>query len=133
MRSTIRGASNRRFQAGSPREDRRQKIETRKARFETLNKFVTQHGGWVTSVPGGIDITIECTETSDLPEKLGDLGYELREVGRRERMAPNAVVEEFISNSRGEMEPITTPSTRPISRRVAHAGLIRVVIYDFEL
>jgi hypothetical protein len=120
---TIRGASNRRFEAGlqaaAPREDRRQKIETRKEQFERVTKFVTQNSGWVVSVPGALDITVECAETSDLHEKLGDLGYELREVGRRERIAPNAVVEEFVSFGKKK--------TRN------HAGLLPVIIYEFEL
>jgi hypothetical protein len=36
-------------------------VKDRKARFEALNEFVRARNGWVTSVPGNIDVTIECS------------------------------------------------------------------------
>jgi hypothetical protein len=124
MSSTIRGRANRRWHSGlitttSPNVERRQKIETLKEQFDRVTKFVTSHGGWVVSVPGALDITIECAEGSDLPEKLAHLGYELREVGRRERMAPNAVLEEFVSFGK--------------TRTRSYAGLLPVIIFSAEL
>jgi hypothetical protein len=35
-------------------------VETRKEKFATLNTFVSDRQGWITSLPGAPEITIEC-------------------------------------------------------------------------
>jgi hypothetical protein len=111
-----------------PTDERQKRIDDRKEKFEALNIFVTRHGGWVTSVPGAMDVTIEVPETSELPGKLRDLGYLPVEIGRRERMVPNATTEEFYSSAIIDGERVNVKS-----RTVAHAGFVPVVMYAFEL
>src|SRR5262249_5736846 len=101
---------------------RRQTIEDRKAKFEAINTFVTSAGGWIISIPGAAEITIECTESSDLPQKLRDAGYKPEEIGRGTRLIPNAT-EEIIYKGEGEK--------RQTIRRLSHAGFVPVVRYAF--
>ncbi|WP_315775099.1 MULTISPECIES: hypothetical protein [unclassified Bradyrhizobium] len=100
---------------------KRKAIQSRKEKFEALNTFVTEDGGWVVSIPGEPLVTIECTERSNLPEKLRDLGYELHEVDRRERMISNATTKEFATSCHRKI------------RTLSHAGLVPVIAYSFEL
>ena len=94
-------------------------LEERKERFARMNDFVTSLGGWVTSLPGDPEVTMECRESSDLPGKLRDAGYELHPEGRGQRLAPDGLVEEFMSG-------------RVLQRR-AHAGIVPVERYWFRL
>jgi hypothetical protein len=96
-------------------------IETRKDRFDKLLKFVTARHGWIVSVPGADEITMECLPTSALPDELRDLGYEVIEIGQGERILPTAIVETFI----------TEGSTVP--RRVTHAGITKLLRFTFLL
>jgi hypothetical protein len=41
-------------------------VQNRKARFTALNEFVRSRNGWITSVPGDVEITIECLPGSAL-------------------------------------------------------------------
>jgi hypothetical protein len=48
----------------SPRNPEMDKI---KSRFAALNEFVTSRHGWITSVPGAVEVTMECLPGSELP------------------------------------------------------------------
>jgi hypothetical protein len=50
--------------------------------FVTLTAYVTSRNGWVTSIPGAIDVTIECLPGSTLPD-LPKLGYDVWRSVRR--------------------------------------------------
>jgi|tagenome__1003787_1003787.scaffolds.fasta_scaffold20263935_2 hypothetical protein len=83
-----------------------EKVQGRKERFATLNAFVQARGGWVTSVPGAIDVTIECLPNSTLPFELREGGaaitignvktelppYKLDEAGEGERILSGSTV-----------------------------------------
>jgi len=98
------------------------KLADRKARFAALLKFTTARNGWITSIPGDVSVTMECLEGSDLPEQLAQLGYELIPAGETERILPVAIVEHI---------PVTEGSTA--TRRVQHAGIVKVRRYTFEM
>jgi hypothetical protein len=102
---------------------RRPTLEDRKAKFAAINEFVISAGGWLVSIPGEREVRLECLETSDLPQKLRDAGYELREDGEGQRIVPHAITERF---TRGE-------STRPVVHRVTHAGLCKVLKFSFTI
>lgn len=68
----------------------RPKATTQKSKFETLNEFVIGKGGWLTSVPGKRDVTMECLPGSTLPDDLRGLGHKLTEIRERERILPDA-------------------------------------------
>jgi hypothetical protein len=49
---------------------RDEQIDARKRRFDELNEFVSARGGWMTSVPGAREVTVECLPGSNLPDDL---------------------------------------------------------------
>jgi hypothetical protein len=66
---------------------RRKRIDDRKERFEQLNKLATACGdGWLVSVPGDVEVRMECLPSSDLPARLQALDYRLRDEGRGQRI-----------------------------------------------
>jgi hypothetical protein len=103
-----------------PAQVKRPKLLDLKERFDDVNFFVTQRDGFVTSVPGDRTVTIEVPETSDLPKQLASRGYSLREVWRRDRLVPNAKIEEVIAGKK-------------MARTLSHPGLVAVIGYEFEL
>jgi len=50
-----------------PREEKTDVIKQRTELWEALNAFVSQEGGWVTSVPGAKNLRIETPSRSSLP------------------------------------------------------------------
>jgi hypothetical protein len=104
-----------------------------KAKFEALNEFVQARGGWVTSVPGAVEVTVECLPDSALPDDLRGLGHDVREIGDGERILPYQIVERFVRRADGELEPLTGGSTKPIAETRTHAGIAKVKQYAFEM
>jgi hypothetical protein len=97
-----------------------------------IAEFVrTRNGG--TSVPGDVDVTIECLPRSSLPDELRAQGYDLVATGDGERIVPTTIIERFCIGVDGELEPLTSDSTRPVMQVVHHAGICRVVLYTFRL
>lgn len=90
-------------------------------RFDKLNAFVNSRNGWITSIPGAAEVSIECLPGSELPDELRERGYELEESGEGQRILPAGIVETFI----------TEGSTVP--RTVTHAGIVRVLRFGFSL
>jgi hypothetical protein len=105
-------------------------VKDRKARFVELNEFVRSMNGWLRSVPGDVEITIDCLPSSPLPEKLRKMGYTVTETGQAQRILSHAVVDRYVIGAGGELELATAGSTRPISSTVSHAGIVTVTIYD---
>jgi hypothetical protein len=104
-----------------------------KEKFAALNEFVHAWGGWVTSVPGAAEVTVECLPDSALPDDLRGLGYDVREVGGGERILPHRIVQQFVRRADGELEPLTEGSTKPIAETRTHAGIAKVKQYAFEM
>ena len=67
-------------------------IDERKRRFNDINAYVSERGGWITSPPGERIIRIECLVGSSLPDELADLGYRVTPMGEGQRMIPDAIV-----------------------------------------
>jgi|EndMetStandDraft_4_1072995.scaffolds.fasta_scaffold938508_2 hypothetical protein len=42
-------------------------VASRKEVFDGVNKFISARGGWITSVPGAVDVTIEVMPGSSIP------------------------------------------------------------------
>jgi hypothetical protein len=89
-------------------------IADRKERFATLNKYVTARNGWLTSVPGEVDVMLECLPGSSLPDELR-AGAEFMLGSEKVRLPPYKVVAD------GEGERI-----------LPHAG-IRVLRFAFDM
>jgi hypothetical protein len=109
------------------------KIVEAKARFEELNEFVQSRGGWVTSVPGATEVTLECLPDSRVPDDLLAVGYDVREVGDGERILAHRIVERFVRRADGKLEPVTEGSTKPIAETRTHAGIVKVRRYGFDI
>jgi hypothetical protein len=108
-------------------------VKDRKARFAELNEFVRSRNGWLTSVPGEVEVEMQCLPGSTLPGELRGLGYDVTETGEIERILPTAIVQKFIAGIDGTLELLTEGSTRPISTVVSHAGVVKVRRCSFEL
>jgi hypothetical protein len=112
----------------------RQRIVGRKEKFQALNDWINRQGGaWLTSIPGDFEVRMECLPSSDVPQRLGDLGFQLRPEGRGERILACAIVDKFCRRADGELEPLTEGSTMPVARLVTHAGIVEVVRFSFVL
>jgi hypothetical protein len=96
-------------------------VTSRKDRFEALNSFVRARHGWLTSIPGAREVTMECLPESTLPAKLSALGYELEATGEGERILPTALTEMVV----------TEGST--VARPVTHAGIVTVRRFAFSI
>jgi len=66
---------------------------------------------------------MECLADSALPSDLRALGYDVREIGHGERILPHQIVQRFVS--RGELEPLTAASTKPIAETRKHPASSR--------
>ncbi|WP_298884135.1 hypothetical protein [uncultured Bradyrhizobium sp.] len=95
-------------------------IRDRKAQFDEINRLVMRDGGWITSIPGAAEVTMECLPGSTLPSELAETGYVVSQTGEGERIVPGTITEDII----------TEGSTVPI--RVTHAGIIRVPRYSYS-
>lgn len=106
----------------------------RKVRFEQLNTWINQQGGaWLISIPGDVEVRLEVLPSSRVPQRLGELGYQLHFEGEGERVLAVAVEERFTRNAHGEMEPLTAGSTARVVHRVVHAGIVRIERFSFAL
>jgi hypothetical protein len=66
--------------------ERRTVINDRKDRFAEINAMVMMAAGgaWLTSVPGEVEVRLEVLPSSDVPQRLRDLGFSLRPEGQGE-------------------------------------------------
>lgn len=109
------------------------KIDARKAEFAEIAEFVDARGGWVNSVSGAIEVTVECLPDATLPDDLRALGHDVREDGDGERILAHRIVERFVRRADGELAPLTAESTGPIAKTRTHAGIVRVKRYAFDM
>jgi hypothetical protein len=112
---------------------RQPEVDKRKERFEALNEFVRSRNGWITSVPGDVEVTIEVLPGSSLPDELQAQGYDLTPTGDGERIVSTAITERFCMGADGELEPLTSGSTRAVAQVVTHAGIVKIRRYVFDL
>jgi hypothetical protein len=107
-------------------------VKSRLERFKEINRWIMARGGWVTSLPGAREVTMECLPGSSLPDELTRLGYKLVELGEGERILPAAIVWRCTQNAAGEFEPMKAGSTCALALTQAHAGICRVERYGFD-
>src|SRR5947209_4116077 len=104
-------------------------VKARKVTFEALNAYITSRNGWVTSIPGAVEVTMQCLVDSTLPTDLRARGYRLVEDGETERILPHVITERLCMGADGAMEPLTAGSARPVTLTVTHAGICKVKKY----
>jgi hypothetical protein len=61
------------------------------------------------------------------------MGYIVEKTGETQRILPHAITEELITTSSGAVVPVTEGSTRPVTRRVTHAGIAIVDQFDLRM
>jgi hypothetical protein len=114
----------------APRDEQ---IDARKRRFDDINAFISQHGGWTTSVPGAHEITFDALPGSALPEQLTALGYIVEKIGTSQRILPHALAQRFEVSSSGALVPLTEGSTKAVTVTVTNAGIATVEQYDLRM
>jgi len=108
-------------------------VADRKRRFNDLSEFVRSRHGWLTSVPGEVEVTMQVLPGSTLPEELRGLGYDVTEDGETERILAGAITEQFCMGADGQLEPLISGSTRPVAQTVTHAGIVKVMRFAFDM
>jgi hypothetical protein len=85
-----------------------QALQDRKKLFAGLNTFVSERGGWVTSIPGDPIVRIDVLPDSTIPGELGGLGYEVKRDSPPEgqRILAAAIEERLTLTSSGAFEPL---------------------------
>jgi hypothetical protein len=68
---------------------------------------------------------------SSLPTELLARGYDV--TGDGERIAPTAISVRFCTGADGELEPLTSGSTRAVAQVVTHVGVCRVKRHAFSV
>jgi hypothetical protein len=106
-------------------------IDERKKRFDDIATFISQHGGWTTSVPGSHEITFDALVGSPLPEQLAALGYTVTLIGESQRILAHPVAQRFEVSSSGALIPATEGSTKPVTVTITNAGI--ATVEQFEL
>jgi len=131
---------------GGRKPFRHEVIADRKERFASLLKYVTARHGWLTSVPGEREVTMECLPDSTLPDELragvefkfgGETvrlpPYKVIADGEGQRILPHGIVQHFLVGADGEMVPLTAGSSRAVALTVTHAGICKVTRYAFDI
>jgi hypothetical protein len=78
-----------------------------------ISTYISEHGGWATSVPGAREIRFDAPVGSPLPAQLTALGY--------------------IVEKTGASASCRKGSTKPVTTRVTHAGIAVVVQFNLRL
>jgi hypothetical protein len=62
-----------------------------------ISTYISEHGGWATSVPGAREIRFDALVGSPLPDELRKLGYLVEQTGETQRVHAMRimVVEQF--------------------------------------
>jgi hypothetical protein len=101
----------------------------RQERFVSINRFVVDRGGWITSPPGEQTARLEVIDGSTLPSELRAAGYNLAYDGEGQRILHGSIVERF--DQAGAL--IAEGSTRPVARTIDHAGIVETRRYSFDI
>jgi hypothetical protein len=104
-----------------------------KEKFAAINAYVTEHGGWLVSVPGDPEMRLQTLPGSALPDQLAALGYIVERTGETQRILPHAVAQKFEVSSSGALVSPTGGSTKPTSVVVTNAGIAIVEVYDLRM
>jgi hypothetical protein len=112
---------------------RNPEADERRRRFDDINAYIAEHGGWMTSVPGAREMTFDALPGSPLPEQLTALGYLVTRTGESQRVLPHAVTQKLEMSSSGALIAATESSTRPVTVIVTNAGIAVVVQYDLRM
>jgi hypothetical protein len=115
-----------------PLADAETALAFRKAEFTRINRDVSDGGGWITSLPGGRTVTIECLPHSSIPAALTANGIELIREPDGQRIIGGAIVEKLTQSSSGALIRATEGSTGPVVE-VSHAGICAVHRYSFSI
>ena len=106
-------------------------IATRKEKFDALNRAVRAKGAWLVSVPGDIDVTMQCLPNSPMPDELKAKGYtDIEQIGETE-MILHAIEEKLMRGADGQLVPHREGF--PVAEIRRHAGICKVAVWRFTL
>jgi hypothetical protein len=85
--------------------------------------------------PGAAEVVFEVLPDSQLPWLLIERGWLVvaADPPEGQRIVSGTIVEKFIRRADGELEPLTSESTKPVAEIRTHAGIVRTERYRFEL
>jgi hypothetical protein len=68
-----------------------------------------------------------------MPDDVARLGYDLKPEGEGQRILAAGILERFTRNKDGTLAPLTPGSTAPVAETRAHAGIVKVERYHFDM
>jgi hypothetical protein len=109
-------------------------IDDRKTRFAKIVAYVAANGGFVTSIPGAVEVVIEVLPDSPIPAYFISRGYEVRPAvpPEGERIIAGSITERLELSSSGAVVAATEDSTKPVHMRV-HSGIVRTRRFTFSI
>jgi hypothetical protein len=116
--------------AGTPSNP---KIDEAKRKFEGINEFVTEAGGWMTSIPGDPQMRFEALPGSSIPRMMEARGYIVVPTGTTQRILAHAVAQPMTMSSSGALVAAIENSTRPTTVVITNAGIATVEQYDLRM
>jgi len=109
-------------------------IEDRKTKFAKLLAFVTDRGGWITSIPGAAEVMDrDIARVRAAPMSCGPLDTISRRDGEGRRILATAITEHLVLSSSSALVPPTPESTKAVAEVRRHAGICQVLRYTFTL
>src|SRR5262245_56140978 len=110
------------------------KLKDRKARFAALNRVVAQHGGWLTSARGAVEVLLYCSGNLTASQmaarssrhiengvRVRYESFELRELAPGERIITDAIVQKFTKSADGSLGLLKEGSTQATTIVVHYA------------
>jgi hypothetical protein len=77
-------------------KDRNEQLGAWKKRFAAINAYVSEHGGWMVSVPGDREMHFLAPPGSPLPGELRELGYIVERIGETQRITAKKLLVEIV-------------------------------------
>jgi hypothetical protein len=77
-------------------KDGNEQLGAWKGRFAGINAYVSEHGGWMVSVPGDREMHFLAPPGSPLPHELRELGYIVERIGETQRIAAKKLRVEIV-------------------------------------
>ena len=78
-------------------KDRNEPLEAQKERFAGINAYVSEHGGWMVTVPGDREMHFLAHPGSPLPDELRKLGYIVERIGETRRIVAETLRVEIVA------------------------------------
>jgi hypothetical protein len=107
-------------------------VKDRKERFDRLNRFVSDRGGWIVSIPGARNVIIEAISVT-IASDLKGLDYLPVGIEGGRRIISGAIEERFVRTASGALVPWIEASGKVVAEVRHHAGIVPTRRYSFSI